>query len=511
MFPGLSFLSLRKRVRRDLEQTGNGYIEVLRNLEGQIIFLRCVPSRTVRILRLDAPVVVQKTVERDGQPFTVPTMIRERRYAQMIGPTFIYFREFGASRQVDAGNGWWESEEHPVSPLSRGTEIIHLKVHEHYFTPYGLPRWEGQIPSILGSRRAEEYNLDYFETGGLPPALITIMGGAMTEEARRALEDQFNSKTRSKHRIAILEAQATGGSLDAAGKVDVKVEGFGAERMTDALFQGYDEKCHQRVRRAFRLPPIFVGEVEGMTFASAYTAYLVAENQVFRPEREEFDDMVTRFLLPDLGGQGYVFRSRNVSITDIQSKLVALQVAGATQRIDPKDMVKAVNEVADLDLVAQDHEVLAPGQATQMMMQDRQQAMQAKAQQQAGGSNDNQGKPGSGSNFNMQANMGASAFKPEKTATVSVSVPKTGSGLVKADGYSVLSMADDAMLALRKRDLGALTRIVHGVDQMSPDLQQQFKAAMALRSYFDPSIDPEGMTELAGCSLMAMMRSGALD
>ena len=162
------------------------------------------------------------------------------------------------------------------------------RCHDHYYTPYGLPRWEGAIPSVLGGRRSEELNLEVFDTGGLPPALITIAGGTMAEEARKALDDQFNSKSRSKRRVAVLETQATSGSLDSSAKVDIDVHSFGSDRQGDGLFQKYDEQNHIRIRRHFRLPPLFVGEIQAQNFSVAFTSYLVAENQVFRPEREVF-------------------------------------------------------------------------------------------------------------------------------------------------------------------------------------------------------------------------------
>lgn len=36
--PGTNFISLRKSLRRDLEATGNAYLEVLRNAQDQIVF-----------------------------------------------------------------------------------------------------------------------------------------------------------------------------------------------------------------------------------------------------------------------------------------------------------------------------------------------------------------------------------------------------------------------------------------------------------------------------------------
>jgi capsid portal protein len=52
---------------------------------------------------------------------------------------------------------------------------------------------------------------------------------------------------------------------------------------------------------AFRIPPILLGMLDRANFAIVYASYLVAENQVFRPERDLFDEMVNRLILPELG------------------------------------------------------------------------------------------------------------------------------------------------------------------------------------------------------------------
>lgn len=490
VFPGLSFEALRVKVRRDLEKTGNGYIEVLRNLEGKVVFLRHIASRTFRCMRLDAPIMAEKELFRDGVSVKIPVMVRERRYAQMVGATWIYFREFGSTRHVDCVNGGWERENSPLPVNQRGTEVIHVQVNPHHYTPYGMPRWEGQIPSVLGSRRAEEFNLEFFETGGVPPALITLAGGAMTEEARKSLEMQFNAKNRSKHRVAILEVQSTSGSLDTASKVDVAVHTFGSERQSDAMFDAYDNKCHLRVRRAFRIPPLFLGEVESFNFATAFASYLVAENQVFRPEREAFDEMVNRLLMPEIGGEGYVYRSKNLSVTDIQTKLAGIQLAAATQHVDPKQIVEAINEIADLDLTPTEEPVQPPGGAPGAIP----------------GQEGAPGAPGDGKTADGRPKPPSAGVVPG--GALNPPAPKTPS--IQKTDFDVLDLADQAMAALRKRDLQSIATVLRQTDSLAPIQLIKFKAAMALRSYYDPASEPEGFAELGGCSLVGMARSGEM-
>ena len=77
-----------------------------------------------------------------------------------------------------------------------------------------------------------------------------------------------------------------------------------------------------------------------------------------------------------------------------------------------------------------------------------------------------------------------------------------GGATRKADiedtGFYVLALADQAMVAMRKRDLTTLASVIGQVDHLSKQEQESFRAAMAIRQYFSPEIDPEGMSDLAG-------------
>jgi hypothetical protein len=118
---------------------------------------------------------------------------------------------------------------------------------------------------VLGSREAEETNLTYLKTGGLPPALIMVQGGMMAEEAKKSITEQFSPG--HKMRAAIVEVASTEGSMDKPGSVKVSVERFGSENMKDSMFEGYDANCKERVLHCFRIPPLFVGNAADHNFA----------------------------------------------------------------------------------------------------------------------------------------------------------------------------------------------------------------------------------------------------
>jgi PBSX family phage portal protein len=348
VYPGESFITLRRKLRVDLEKTGNAYIEVIRNVAGEIVFLNRVPSTTMRLIKLDDPVPVQRTIIRNGRESVVSMLKSERRYIQYHNNQKVFFREFGASRDLNKLTGAWAKNGERLPPNVRASEIIHLTVNKHDLSPYGLPRWINQLPSILGSRKAEELNLEFFDAGGLPPAIIAIQGGLMAPEVRNQLYGYLSGTAKSKLRAAIVEVESTSGGLDGSGgNVKLDVHKFGSDMSKDSMFEGYDDKCERRVRASFRLPPIFVGKSEDYSYASAYASYTVAEAQVFQPERQEFDEIITNTILRELNPR-FELVSKPINVKDSSQQIAGL--ANFKEVIDPESLIDALSDITGLVL-----------------------------------------------------------------------------------------------------------------------------------------------------------------
>jgi len=384
-WPGRSWTTVRRKLRVDMETTGNAYLEVMRNATGEIVFARHVDTKLMRLVRLDDPIVVNKEIERGGLKVTVPVSLRERRYVEQVGggalvPRFttqqfgtadpnssgttldsrrlftsqgtriVYFREFGSSRDLDMWTGIWAGPAVEIPMERRATEMMHFTVKKSPRTPYGLPRWINNLPSVLGSRKAEEFNLAFFRSGGVPPLLITIAGGQMSERTREALDQKMNnSNPASKHQAVILEITGTG-MMDKQNKVQVNVERFGSEKMQDALFLKYGASTANNIRESFRLPPLFIGDPDAHNFATAKASYLVAEAQVFQPERDEFDEIVTMMLLRNMpNGDRFRFRSLPLVIDDADSQIKCIEIVADNSLVDGAQLVDALNKVCNLD------------------------------------------------------------------------------------------------------------------------------------------------------------------
>lgn len=345
-WPGESFVTQRKNLRRDIKRTGNAYLEIIRNAKDDIVFSKNVESVMMRLLRLDDPQVQTMQVRRKGVNVTMKMRVRYRRFVQLLnGIQLRYFKEFGCPLDLDKDTGKWAPEGTRLPVAKRATEILHFIDIPDTRTPYGLPCWINELPSVIGSRQAEEFNLGYFDSGGVPPVLILLQGGVLSVESRKAVEQRLVfGPASSKNRVQVLEMEPSGGSLDSPATGKITVERFGSERQNDSMFEKYDDKCEVRVRRGFRLPPIFVGSAADYSFATAFASYTVAEAQVFRPERAEFDEIISLKLVRALGYEGYKIKSRPLNIEDATLRLQGLEIAQTTQQVDAAVILNEINE-----------------------------------------------------------------------------------------------------------------------------------------------------------------------
>lgn len=522
-WPGMSFRTMRKLIRRDLERVGNAYFEVLRNPQDEIVFIRHVDAKMMRIVRLDDPVPVKKTVIRNGKPVTITVMQRERRFTQDVnGITLVYFKEFGASRDINKNTGLWLAAGSRLPANLRGSEIIHFINVPDAHTPYGIPRWVNQLPSILGSRRAEEFNLEFFEHGGIPPVLILLQGGALGTETKKALQEKTSGSASHKNRIQVIEVEPNGGTWEQQSLTRVTVERFGSERQNDSMFEKYDERCELRVRRSFRLPPIFVGAAQDYTFASAYASYTVAEAQVFKPEREEFDEIISMLLLPAMGFAGYALKSNPLTIEDSTLKLQGIQIAIQTNVVNDAELLTELNLATGTNMKADDALVKLKTNAAMGLNPDGSkppvqipgvQGVPTSALNTNPSVSRDEGNPRSPRGLTGPAKVGGPIQKPPNTTSSKGPNKPSGKGATpvkpgngQANGSTKVKKSDEeityiafrAVEALSKRDFESLTQVISEIELLdTADRLAVRDAAQTLQTLQKGSIS---LVDHSGCA-----------
>jgi PBSX family phage portal protein len=267
-----SFVSLRKKTRQDLEVTGNAFWEVLRDSRGEVAQFSHLQSYTMRLLPQQRE-FVEITIPVRVSPLAMGTervRRRFRKFLQVIEMKRVIFKEFGDPRTISSNTGKVYDSPDALRSKEPGvpeaTEVLHFKIYSPT-TPYGVPRWIGNLFNVLGATQADEVNFLYFENKSVPPMALLVSGGRVSEDSAKYLEDFIENEIKGKrnfHKILIIEAEPTGGDSPdglATGKMKLELKPLTAAQHSDALFQKYDERAFDKIGMSWRLPRLIRGDV----------------------------------------------------------------------------------------------------------------------------------------------------------------------------------------------------------------------------------------------------------
>lgn len=271
----------------DREKTGNGYTEIIRDGTGMPVGIEYADAQYMRVCKKTTPEQVEYTIMESGAAKKVNRWKKFRKYVQMIDGKKVYFKEYGDPRIMNSITGIFDDNT-PNNLIA--TEIYHFKIGSG---TYGKPRWIGTLISLYGARKAEELNLMYFKNGRHIPAAITVSNGKLDDDSYGKLQDYMDGLqgTENAHKFLLLEAMGStqenltnGDEKVTPAKVEIK--SLAEVLQQDALFLEYDKNTRQKIRSSFRLPPLYTGESQDFTKATADTARKITEEQVFQPERK---------------------------------------------------------------------------------------------------------------------------------------------------------------------------------------------------------------------------------
>jgi PBSX family phage portal protein len=347
-----SMLELRKRVRWDMEAVGNGYIEMARDRKGRVSALWHVPAHLVRITEHDKePTKVAVELPRFDGPDRRNIKKHFRRYVQIKGAKKVYFKEYGDPRNIDPRTG---KEDAALAYEDTATEILHIS-HYHAGNVYGLPRWINNVVAIQGAKQAELTNLDFFNENAVPAMMVMVSGGLITQATLDSIEGHFTAikGRQAMNRVMFIEAYGDAEAKDEKGNIPpprLEVKTLDDSRPSDGLFLDYDQRQTDKVRGSFRLPPIFTGQSQEYTRATASTSYDVAEGQVFGPDRVTEDDMINDKILGGYGLSFWRVKSNPPKITDPSNIVKAMEAFETVGAMTPNIAIGMANSLFDLDI-----------------------------------------------------------------------------------------------------------------------------------------------------------------
>lgn len=321
------------------EQTGNGYIEIIRDGTNMPVQAENMEPRYIKTTKLGDSVEV--TIWRNGREFKL--VKKFRRYLQEVNGNKVWFKAFGDPRKMSWRTGQY-GETIPAD--EEANEILHLKIGSG---AYGIPRWISQSPHISGSRKAEILNLNYFDDGRHVPMAVLVKNGMLTNESIQQLEEYANNVkgVDHAHKWLVLEVEgvAEGVTEDKQTKVDIEMKSLADILQGDALFQTYDDNSRMKQQSAFRLPDIFVGRSRDFNRATADKAREITEEQVFQPERDSLDFVLNNVLLEPYRLQHVEVFFQGPDISDSEDKAKLLTVYNAIGGVSPNDVRDEVGKI----------------------------------------------------------------------------------------------------------------------------------------------------------------------
>lgn len=372
--PTETFGTIRAKLRRDLETTGNAYFEVLPNLlTKEPAGLTHLPSWQMRLRKEDDELTdceVSRAVEAEDGMWTIqvfPYRKRFRRFVQIQDSSNekVYFKEWGDPRNIDKRDGHAftddEMNAETFDPTNLATEVVHIKLYCPR-SPYGLPRWIGNLFTIFGSRAAEVINYTTFRNNNIPALILMATNIQLTDDSIDRIQQFIEERVQGDDNystILLVEGEPMSEGMKDPGSMKLELKELTQAQHTDALFVKYMERGDDKIRRSFRLPPIFMGRAEDYTRATADSSRKVGEEQVFRPERNEEDTVWNQTVVAALHAAWVVFKSNTPDITDNYELTQLLAVAEQSGGLSPTISRLIVEDVLGKDLPPIDESIPA--------------------------------------------------------------------------------------------------------------------------------------------------------
>jgi capsid portal protein len=178
---------------------------------------------------------------------------------------------------------------------------------------------------------------------------LLVSGGSLAEGTDKIIGQYLEENVKgakSFSSILIIEAESDPSEhLGIKSNTKMEFKDLTMSQRGDGLFLEYTENCAKNIQSAFRIPPLYIGRVGDYNKATAETARAIAEEQIFIPERTEFDAKINRTVLADMGINYWKFESlgpklaNKLTLTDIIDKLSDSALTPREQRIVIRDIL----------------------------------------------------------------------------------------------------------------------------------------------------------------------------
>lgn len=375
--PEDGFDGLRKKTRQDREQIGYAFWEIIRDRAGRLRELKHIPAVEMRLAPQKAELVEVEEPYIEYNESEEPVVQKRRALrrfrlfvqaayfsttsasgSSVYGPDIRWFKQYGDPRVVDAMTGdvylgpndprvlSFGDTGKPMPEERRANEVLYFRRYWSR-TPYGVPRWIGALLSAVGARAADEVNFVTLKNNNVPSMMVLVSNGRLTNatiERMRTFVETHIRGSANYSQFMILEGEGEY-SGDESNRARIDVKPLTESQHTDALFVDYMALCGKRLLRAFRLAPLFMGDDSGANRATSEVTRRLTDEQVFAPERSDFDQFINLLLLRELAVRYHRFVSKTPNVTDNRDIIAMMVASEKTGGLTPEISRRAMGDV----------------------------------------------------------------------------------------------------------------------------------------------------------------------
>lgn len=346
--PDSDWLELSKDVMYDQEVGGDGFMEVVRHKNEEVALAYHHPGKDLRLVPIDLEQDYhwdEVLIKRNGKYEKQRILMCYRRFAKIMqlpnNKTMLrYYKSWGDPRPMtNTGKRVFDKK-------NNASELIWCP-QKNGPGPYGLPTWIGSSFDIAGRRNAQALNYDLMKSQGIPRMAI-VVEGQMSEDTYDEIYSLAMAAqgVESFNKIWIINVEGVSAEIGKKGRASVRFENLSDIQRTDQMYSKYNEDTAERIRCAFRHPPIFVGATGAYSYAVLTASKAAGEEQVFGPKKSAWDKRINRFIRSPrgLGIQDWVYKSKSAEIASTQDIMDAISTLGEAGALTINNAVQLAND-----------------------------------------------------------------------------------------------------------------------------------------------------------------------
>jgi len=224
-------------VTADYFEYANGYLEIVRNLEGEIRGIYHLPAKDVWVSLEENRNVFHYEIANQGD-FALTSNLNGLRFAR-----FSERDDFINRRKIQEADA-----------KDRVSEVIHFPMNRGRRSPYyGYMDWVGATPSMELDHCVVQYMFDFFFNGGVPEAIYNILGRKLDPDDWEAIKEKFAEHVGIGNRRRLL-------LLNIAGEdITVDFQKLTVDGQTTGDNQPMVDAQALKILSAHRTPPILAG------------------------------------------------------------------------------------------------------------------------------------------------------------------------------------------------------------------------------------------------------------